>query len=88
MKMITVFTGDSDGEAGVQLLLEEWNRRNSDTVLEARSIHADPMTIVKLGITRIPALVIDGELVAQGPLEQWVLPLLEQMSGMPEVGDS
>jgi hypothetical protein len=88
MKVFTLFTGDSDDDVEVRLLLDEWKKRNTDIVLEARSIHADPAMIVKLGITRVPALVVDGRLLADGPLEQWVLPLLEQLSGVGSAGDS
>ena len=76
MKILRVFLGDSDADSLVKHLLEDWSINNSDVTLEYQSIHSNPRAVVRLGITDLPALVHQDEIIAQGSLEGWVLSLI------------
>jgi len=79
MKTLTLFLGDSDTDVLVQQILERWRVSSPNVVLEYKSIHADPIAVVRLGITEIPALVLEEEVIAQGSPESWVLSLLNRI---------
>ncbi len=79
MKKLTLFLGDSDVDTAVKYMLEQWSAANPGVTLTSESIHADPTPVVRLGITELPALVLDEEVIAQGAPEKWVLPLLDRV---------
>ena len=79
MKTLTLFIGDSDTDVSVKQMLSSWSAAHSDVDLQYESVHKNPAAVVRLGITELPALVTDGEIIAQGPPETWVPELLSRM---------
>jgi hypothetical protein len=87
MKKLTLFLGDSDVDTAVKYMLEQWSAANPSVTLTSESIHTDPTPVVRLGITELPALVLDEEVIAQGAPEKWVLPLLDRVFTPDATGD-
>lgn len=79
MKHLILYLGSSDADDTIRQMLEEWIADNPDVTLDYKSIHDNPTAAVRLGITDLPALVMEDELVTQGTLENWVMPLLDRM---------
>jgi hypothetical protein len=71
-KTITLYTGSGDSGDQAESQLKSWSQAEPMIRLERRSIHDDPAAVIRLGISSLPALVIGGEVVAQGALEQWL----------------
>lgn len=78
MPTLKLFLGDSDQDTLVKKILDTWVINNSEITLEYHSVHANPGVIVRLGITDLPALVLQDEIIAQGSPENWVVPLLDR----------
>ncbi|MGJ3241277.1 MAG: hypothetical protein ACFE0Q_21400 [Anaerolineae bacterium] len=79
MTYLRLFIGDSEYDEAIKLLLERWISKQTDVQLEYHSIHVNPALIVRLGITELPALVLQEEIIAQGTPENWILPLLDHL---------
>lgn len=79
MTNLRLFLGDSDRDQMIKQMLDLWVSNKPDISLEYLSIHTNPLTIVRLGITELPALVLQEEIIAQGSPENWVLPLLDRV---------
>lgn len=79
MKHLTLFLGDSEMDISVKQMLQTWSTHNSHIALGCQSIHENPADAVRLGISDLPALVFEDEILAQGALEKWVLPLLDRV---------
>jgi hypothetical protein len=79
MTNLTLYFGDSNIDESIRQILEGWIRDKSGVTLEYLSIHVDPTAVVRLGITELPALVLQEEIVAQGAPINWVLPLLDRV---------
>ena len=78
MKSLTLFLGDTDLDLLAKQVLDEWRARIPDIVIEYESVHNNPAAVVRLGITDLPALVREEEIIAQGTPEKWVLPPLDR----------
>jgi hypothetical protein len=85
MKNLTLFMGDSEIDASIKQMLEDWAVDNPDITLKYESIHTNPAAVVRLGISELPALVLKEEIIAQGSHESWVLPLLDRVFAHDEV---
>jgi hypothetical protein len=79
MKRLTLYLGSTETDVNVRQMLETWSGRHPRVTLEYESIHENPEAAVRLGITRLPALVSDDELIVQGVPDQWLLPLLDRL---------
>lgn len=79
MKRLTLYLGGSDTDATIKRILEEWSANRSDVSLHYASIHSDPAAVVRIGITHLPALVMEGELIVQGMPEKWFMALLDRL---------
>ena len=79
MTTLTLFLGDSDADEVIKQMLEAWIIDKSGITLEYTSIHTNPTAVVRLGITNLPALVMQEEIIVQGAPENWVLPLLDRV---------
>jgi hypothetical protein len=79
MKHFTLYLGNSDIDNMIKHLLEAWSTNTPDVTLDYKSIHANPAGVVRLGITELPALVMDDEVIAQGTPENWITPLLGRL---------
>ncbi len=79
MKKFTLFLGDSKQDEEAKQLVSEWLKQSLLITVHYESVHTNPSTVVRLGITQLPALVLEEEIIAQGALEQWVLTLLLRM---------
>jgi len=77
MKHLKLYMGSTDD--AVRQLLEEWTSNRPDVTLDCESIHDNPAAAVRMGITKLPALVMEDELVAQGAPENWVTRLLDRL---------
>jgi hypothetical protein len=60
-------------------MLESWSVNHPQVQLDYESIHTNPAAVVRLGITHLPALAIEDELIAQGMPDAWLLPLLDRL---------
>lgn len=79
MTHLTLFFGDSATDEHIKRVLEAWSAGKPDITLKCESIHSDPISAVRLGITDLPALVMESELIAQGSPENWIIPLIHRM---------
>lgn len=79
MTHLRLFLGDSDHDAVIKQMLDAWIINKPEISLDCMSIHSDPTVVVRLGITELPALVLQEEIVAQGAPANWVLPLLDRV---------
>jgi hypothetical protein len=79
MTTLTLFVGDTDTDVSVRQILNSWSTRQPNITLHCESVHMNPAAVVRLGITELPALVTDGEIIAQGPPEYWVPELLSRI---------
>jgi len=79
MQRIKVYLGSSQVDKQVQQLLEGWSGEHPQLLLDYVSIHVNPAAAVRLGITRLPALVIEDKLVVQGLRAEELLPRLNRM---------
>ena len=79
MTHLTLYLGDSNVDGSIRQMLESWLKDQSGVTLEYRSIHADPTSVVRLGITELPALVLQEEIIAQGDFTNQLLPVLDRV---------
>lgn len=79
MTTLTLFVGDSDADVSVRHMLNSWSTTQPNITLHCESVHMNPAAVVRLGITELPALVTDDEIIAQGPPEDWVPELLSRI---------
>jgi|GEM_PF-2660307 len=79
MTHLTLYYGDSSVDEPIKRMLEAWSVDNPDITLKCESIHNDPTSAVRLGITDLPALVMENEVIAQGSPENWVVTLIHRM---------
>ncbi len=84
MTHLTLYLGDSEADSTAKDLLEAWSEQMPTISLECHSIHADPVVAVRLGITQLPALVQEDEIIVQGAPQAWVLPLLNRVFAQPD----
>ncbi len=84
MTHLRLYLGDSEADSAARALLEAWSEQIPTISLECHSIHADPVAVVRLGITQLPALVQEDEIIVQGAPQSWVLPLLDRVFAPPE----
>ena len=80
MTHLTLFFGDSVTDQYIKQMLEDWSAGKPDITLKCESIHNDPTSVVRFGITDLPALVMESEVIAQGSPENWITPLLHRMA--------
>jgi predicted DsbA family dithiol-disulfide isomerase len=71
-KTVILYTGSCEAGDVAHERLEHWSAAHSDIHVERRSVHDDPTAVVRLGITRVPALVVDDEVLAQGSPDLWL----------------
>lgn len=79
MTRLTLYFGDSATDEPIKQMLEAWSTDKPNITLKCESIHSDPISAVRLGITDLPALVMESELIAQGSPENWIIPLIHRM---------
>lgn len=72
MKTLILYTGSFEPGDFAHERLALWSKTQPDITIERRSVHDDPITVVRLGITNVPALVLDDEVIAQGTPELWL----------------
>ena len=68
--ILTLVTGSGDDDTAA--IVQRWCQGQSALILARISIHADPSLAIRFGITALPALVLSGEVVAQGPAGAWL----------------
>lgn len=72
MKTLILYTGSCEKSELAYKRLRQWSQTRSDVQVEHRSVHYDPAEVVRLGITSVPALVLDNEVLAQGAPDRWL----------------
>ena len=72
MKTLVLYTGSGEASGLANKRLSEWSKSQPDIDMERRSVHYDPAEVVRLGITSVPALVLDNEVLAQGSPDLWL----------------
>ena len=72
MKTLILYTGSFAAGEFANERLKHWSETRPDINVERRSVHDDPVAVVRLGITSVPALVLDDEVVAQGSPDLWL----------------
>ena len=72
MKTLILYTGSFEPGEFANERLQRWSKTQPDINIERRSVHDDPVAVVRLGITSVPALVVDDEVVAQGEPDLWL----------------
>jgi hypothetical protein len=71
-KTLILYTGSFEpGEIANERLMR-WSTTQLDINVVRRSVHDDPAAVVRLGITGVPALVLDEEVIAQGSPDLWL----------------
>lgn len=70
--LMTLYTGSAGTDSGARQMLRQWSAQRNDIVFTVESIHANPSEALRLQITQLPALVLEGMVVAQGPPEDWL----------------
>lgn len=71
-KTVILYTGSFEAGNVANERLTRWSVTHPDIDVERRSVHDYPADVVRLGITSVPALVVDGEVIAQGPPDLWL----------------
>jgi hypothetical protein len=87
MKHLILYLGTSETDVLVQHRLEAWSANTPEVTLDCVSIHSNPAQAVRLGITELPALVTDDEVIAQGMPENWITALLGRLFVRRDVDD-
>lgn len=72
MKTLILYTGSFEPGELANERLKRWCETQFDIDVQRRSVHDDPATVVRLGITSVPALVMDDEVIAQGAPDIWL----------------
>lgn len=52
--------------------LRRWCAAHPEFDVVRRSVHDEPAVVIRLGITSVPALVLNGEVIAQGAPDAWL----------------
>lgn len=86
MTELTLFFGDSAIDERIRCALKEWSAGHPQVTLKYVSIHDDPVAVVRLGITELPALVFEGTIIAQGEPERWISRLLHWIVAEEKLG--
>ncbi len=76
-RVVMFVESDSEECAQVIHLIQDWNRNQPGTVVTIVSVLEEPEEIIRLGIEKAPALVMDGKLVAQAVSAEGLARLLE-----------
>jgi hypothetical protein len=72
-KTVTLYIGSThEADCTAETVLRRWTEGQRGISLVCESIHANPAAAVRLGITSLPALVVSGKIVAQGPPDGWL----------------
>jgi hypothetical protein len=71
-KTLILYTGSFEPGNVANERLKRWSAAQPDINMVCRSVHDDPAAVVRLGITRVPALVLDNEVIAQGAPDLWL----------------
>lgn len=75
---LILYTGRFEaGEFASERLLR-WSATQPGIEVIRQSVHDDPAAVVRLGITSVPALVLNDEVVAQGSPDLWLTDSLLQ----------
>lgn len=69
---LILYTGSFEAGNVANERLMRWSETQSGIDVERRSVHDYPADVVRLGITGVPALVVDGEVIAQGAPDLWL----------------
>lgn len=69
---LILYTGSLEAGNLANERLRHWSETQSGIDVERRSVHDYPADVVRLGITGVPALVVDGEVIAQGAPDLWL----------------
>ena len=72
MKTLLLYTGSFEPGELANERLKRWSETQPDINVERRSVHGDPAAVVRLGITSVPALVMDDEIIVQGSPDFWL----------------
>ncbi len=71
-KTVFLYTGSFEAGNVADERLTRWSATQPGIDIERRSVHDYPAEVVRLGITDVPALVVDGEVIAQGAPDLWL----------------
>lgn len=71
-KTLVLYTGSFEAGNLANERLMHWSETQPDIDVVRRSVHDDPAAVVRLGITSVPALVLDDEVIAQGSPDLWL----------------
>lgn len=72
MKTLILYTGSFEPGDLAHEQLTLWSKTQPDIIIERRSVHDDPVAVVRLGVTKVPALVLDDEVIVQGVPDLWL----------------
>lgn len=78
MKQFTLYLGSSENDTLVKSILEAWCVGHPHVSVQYESIHVNPTAAVRFGITHLPALVTNEQLIVQGTVEDWLTTFLDQ----------
>ena len=76
---LTLYVGDQNQHTALVQLLGEWSVQHPEIDFSTESVHVDPARTVQLRVTRLPALIFEGHVVAQGDPVTWVPHFLDQV---------
>ncbi len=71
-RTLILYTGSFEPGNVANERLKLWSATQPDINVIRRSVHDDPAAVVRLGITSVPALVLDEEVIAQGAPDLWL----------------
>lgn len=75
-RQLTLYVGEPEEHQYLMKILHAWGKEHElDFLIE--SVHSNPAKIVQLGISQLPALVFEKQILAQGDLVMWIPNLLE-----------
>ena len=69
---LTLYVGDQNQHTALVQLLGEWSVQHPEIDFSTESVHVDPALAVQLRVTRLPALIFQGHIVAQGDPITWI----------------
>lgn len=69
---LILYTGSFEASEIACQQLTLWSKTHPHVNIRRQSVHDDPVAVVRLGITDLPALVLNNEVIAQGPPEYWL----------------
>jgi len=71
-KTLILYIGSFEPGEWANERLTRWSETQPNIDVERRSVHDDPVAVVRLGITSVPALMLDDEVIAQGAPDLWL----------------